>query len=240
MFQKFVRKFLLPAVGVSLLTAACAQAGPPAAPPELSTGRNLYAIVTERDLPGFAPRAVVVGRFKAVVPEYEAVPGLRTKYFFISDRKTYGGVYLFTDRASADAYLESPLLAAISAKATGQRTLTRFEIPLAIDGPAAGNPDLAKGKAVVRIVRITPPAGAPRETILAGFEQAAPAYSKAPGLVHKWFSIGEDGRFGGIYLFANKAAADAWFSPAWHSRVKETYGVDGEVVALDAPVVIEK
>ncbi|MCA6223578.1 MAG: hypothetical protein IM653_03160 [Phenylobacterium sp.] len=237
MLTKILAKALIPFAALSTLgaTRVCAE---PAAP-RLATGRNLYALVLERDLPGFAPRPIVISRFKAVLPKYGDVPGLRAKFFVVSDRKTYGGVYLWTDKAAADAYLGSPLLAEISAGAAGERTVTRFEIPLAIDGPAAGTTDLGKGDAVIRIVRITPPAGTPRSALLAGFEQSVPTYADAPGLVHKWFSIAEDGRFGGVYIFADKARADAWFSPAWWARVRATYGAAADVLSFDAPVVIE-
>ena len=237
MLTKTLEKVLLPLAAFTILgaTAACTEP----APPQLGTGRNLYALVLERDLPGFAPRPIVIGRFKALIPRYAEAPGLRAKYFVISDRRTYGGVYLWTDKAAADAYLASPLLAEISAGVAGERSVTRFEIPLAINGPAAGTADLRKGGEVIRIVRITPPAGTPRSAILAGFEQAAPTYAATPGLVHKWFSIAEDGRFGGVYVFADKAKADAWFSPAWRARVRATYGADADVLSFDAPVKIE-
>lgn len=237
MLTKTLANTFVSFVAVSTLgaTAACTEP----ATPKLATGRNLYALVLERDLPGFAPRPIVIGRFKAALPRYADVPGLRAKYFVISDRRSYGGVYLWTDKAAADAYLAGPLLAEVSAGAKGKRTVTRFEIPLAIDGPAAGTANLAKGGGVIRIVRIAPPAGTPRTVILAGFEQAVPTYAATPGLVHKWFSIAEDGRFGGVYVFADKAKADAWFSPAWRARVRATYGVDADVMSFDAPVTIE-
>lgn len=239
MVPKILSSLVVSALALTVL-GGCVRAQAQSAAPQLSTGKNLYALLLERELPAIAPRPIVVSRFKALVPKYDDVQGLRTKYFFISDRKTYGGVYLWTDKASADAYLSSPLLASISANAKGERRVTRFEIPLAIDGPAAATADVANGKAVARIVRITPPPGTPREAIIAGFEKAVPTYQKVPGLIHKWFSIAEDGRFGGIYLFTDSKAADAWFNQAWHDRVKATYGVDGDVATFDAPVIIEK
>jgi hypothetical protein len=228
-----------PAVAALLSILAWSGAQAEARTGRHSTGKNLYAIVLERELPRFAPRPIVIGRFKSLAPKYKSVPDLRTKYFVLSDRNTYGGVYLLNDRKSADAYLASPLLAEISAKAKGKRTLTRFEIPVAIDGPAAATFDLNKATGVVRIVRIKLPPQTPRDSILAGINEAVPTYQKVPGLVHKWFSIAEDGRIGGIYFFADKASADAWFNPAWHASVKARYGVNGEITTFDVPVVIE-
>jgi len=123
------------------------------------------------------------------------------------------------------------------AQSKGRLDITRFEVPIAIDGPVATGE--VGPEAVARIVRITPPPGVAKTVILAGFDKAVPSYEKTPGLIHKWFSIAEDGRFGGIYLFRNAAAADAWFGPAWHARVKATYGVDGDVASFDVPVRVE-
>jgi hypothetical protein len=54
-------------------------------------------------------------------------------------------------------------------------------------------------------------------------------------LLEKNFTIAEDGRFGGVYRWASRAAADAWFTPAWHARVRARRGVDADVVVLEAP-----
>jgi hypothetical protein len=205
----------------------------------LSTGRGLYAVMVDRDLPKLAPRFLVIGKFKSLIPDFRGRPGLRTKYFYTTSQHTRGGIYLWNDKAAADDYLQSGYFKALAAQSKGRLDIERYEIPVAINGPAAGSPAAAQGKAVVRIVRIAPPPGVTRTMILAGFDQAAPSYEKVPGLVHKWFSIGEDGRFGGIYLFESNAAADAWFNAAWHERVRKTYGADGDIRSLDAPVIVE-
>jgi hypothetical protein len=45
---------------------------------------------------------------------------------------------------------------------------------------------------------------------------SAPDYLDVPGLIRKYFGAGEDDRaVAGIYLWETKAAADAFFSPAW-------------------------
>jgi hypothetical protein len=41
-------------------------------------------------------------------------------------------------------------------------------------------------------------------------EQVAPAFAEWPGLVRKvWLADGREGRHGGVYLFADRAAGDA-------------------------------
>ncbi len=234
MLRKLLASIPIAAVAITLATAPTAgQAAP------LSTGRGLYAVVVDRDLPTFAPRFLVINKFKSLVSDYRLMPGLRTKYFFITDQKTRGGIYLWNDRVAAETYLQSDYFKKLTAQSKGRLDIERYEIPMAINGPAAASPAVAQGKAVVRIVRITPPAGTPRDLILTGFDQAIPTYQKIPGLIHKWFSIGDGGRFGGIYLFESDLAANAWFNVAWHERVRKTYGVDGDVRRFDAPVIVE-
>lgn len=47
-------------------------------------------------------------------------------------------------------------------------------------------------------------------TYRAHAEHVAPAFREWPGLIRKvWLTDGPDGRHGGVYLFADRAAADA-------------------------------
>lgn len=96
----------------------------------------------------------------------------------------------------------------------------------------------ARSHEVATVVSVKIPPHVPREVILAGFDKAAPDFKKVPGLIRKSFTVNEEG-LGGIYLWTNRAAAEAWFTPAWHSRVVKTYGIDGTVSYYDAPITIE-
>lgn len=49
-------------------------------------------------------RENVVAKFVDAAPSYKAVPGLLRKYFIISNTGTFGGVYLWKDEASAQAW----------------------------------------------------------------------------------------------------------------------------------------
>jgi hypothetical protein len=68
--------------------------------------------------------------------------------------------------------------------------------------------------------------------------EVRPGLREGSRAVRKYFTATDDS-FGGIYLWKNRAAADAWFNSAWHARVVKTYGVDGQVTYFDAPLVIE-
>jgi hypothetical protein len=91
----------------------------------------------------------------------------------------------------------------------------------------------------VAIVRIPAPWYAPRFVIRRRFRAAVGDYEHVPGLVRKYFTISERGEFGGIYLWSSRAAANAFYSPAWRARVHERYGADADVVVLDAPFIVD-
>jgi hypothetical protein len=100
--------------------------------------------------------------------------------------------------------------------------------------PALAQPD---GPVTV-VVAITTPPGATRAIIEGGMTKAIPLYEKIPGLIRKYFTIG-DTSFGGVYLWRNRAAAQAWFSDAWRAKAKATYGSDPQVTYYDVPIVLE-
>ncbi len=101
--------------------------------------------------------------------------------------------------------------------------------------PPAPNDD----KPVAVLVSIQIPAGVPRTAIADGMAKAVPQYRAVPGLVRKLFTIGDDGGFGGMYLFRTRAAAQAWFNDAWFTRVAKTYGSPGKVSFYDVPVALD-
>ena len=87
-------------------------------------------------------------------------------------------------------------------------------------------------------VSVPTPAGLPRATIEAGMARSAPTYAAVPGLIRKYFTIGQ-ADFGGLYLFRDRAAAQAWFSDAWRARVVATYGTQPTVTYFDVPLVVD-
>ena len=106
-------------------------------------------------------------------------------------------------------------------------------LPLA----AAAKPDAPEGRVAV-VVSIATPPGVTDAYLKAEFDKAVPRYQAIPGLIRKYFTI-EPKRFGGIYYWSSKAAAQAWFSAAWTARAKATYGSDPVVTYYDVPLAIE-
>lgn len=95
------------------------------------------------------------------------------------------------------------------------------------------------GARAVTIVRIPAPWYARNFIIRRKFANLVGEYERVAGLRRKYFTITEDREFGGIYLWDSRAAARAWFSPAWHERIRERYGADTDVAVFDAPFVVD-
>lgn len=105
-------------------------------------------------------------------------------------------------------------------------------IMLALAAPAAAAP-------VAVLVAIPVPAGMPRAQLEGLFKASVPDYAKLPGLVRKYYTIGDDGRAGGIYLWSSREAAQAWYSDAWKAGVQKRWGAPASVSYFDVPVAID-
>ena len=104
--------------------------------------------------------------------------------------------------------------------------------------PGAAEGRVAPEGRVAVVVSIATPAGVTDAYLKAEFDKAAPRYQQIPGLIRKYFTI-EPKRFGGIYYWSTKAAAQAWFSDAWVARAKATYGAEPVVTYYDVPLAID-
>jgi hypothetical protein len=101
----------------------------------------------------------------------------------------------------------------------------------------AGIPAAAEPVAV--LVAVPVPKGMPRAQLEGLFRQSIPEYAKLSGLVRKYYTIGDDGRAGGIYLWSSRAAAEAWYSDAWRAGVLKTWGAPAEVSYFDVPAIVD-
>lgn len=91
---------------------------------------------------------------------------------------------------------------------------------------------------VTTIVVIKTPAGLTREKIDAGIHASVPTYQKIPGLIRKWYTVNGES-FGGMYLWKNRAAAEAWFTPEYTAQCKQRYGTECQVTYFDTPLQID-
>jgi hypothetical protein len=95
------------------------------------------------------------------------------------------------------------------------------------------------GHRAVVVVRVPVPWYAPRSVVRGKFREVLPEYEPLAPLEAKYFTISDDSRFGGVYLWKTRPDAEKHFDAAWHAKVRERRGVDADVVMLDAPYVVE-
>ena len=109
---------------------------------------------------------------------------------------------------------------------------------LVLAAPNALAQSVASEKPVATLVVIKTPAGITRPMLEGGFKQALPVYEKIPGLLRKFFIANEDS-FGGMYLWKDRASADAWYTAAWRAKAKATYGSEPQLTYFDSPLQID-
>lgn len=95
------------------------------------------------------------------------------------------------------------------------------------------------GTRAVVIVRVAMPWYAPRFVVRGKFRDVLSEYEEKPTLEAKYFSISDDSRFGGLYLWRSRADAEKHFDAAWFENVRRKRGVEADVVMLTAPYVVE-
>lgn len=72
------------------------------------------------------------------------------------------------------------------------------------------------------------------------FLSTAPKYRGVPGLLRKTYVRSQDGTtVGGVYLWNSRPEAEAMFTDAWRSFVREKYGTDPTVTYFESPVVVD-
>jgi hypothetical protein len=103
------------------------------------------------------------------------------------------------------------------------------------DPASAGGP----GHRAAVVVRVKMPWSAPRFLVRGKFREVLGDYEALAQLEAKYFSISDDRRFGGLYLWTSREAAESHFNQAWFERVRHQRGVEGDVQVLDAPYVVE-
>ena len=79
-----------------------------------------------------------------------------------------------------------------------------------------------------------------REEARSIFLSTAPKYRGVPGLLRKHYVLSEDGATaGGVYLWNSKPEAEAMYTDAWRSFVREKYGTEPNVTYFDSPVTVD-
>ena len=127
----------------------------------------------------------------------------------------------------------------IAASAALTATLVSTGLAQPASSAASSPPATTTSGPVAVVVSIPLPSGIPREQAIAAMQKSVPQYQALPGLARKYFTLSDDGRFGGIYLWNSRAEAQAWFSDGWRAKAAATYGAAPEVTYFDVPIVLE-
>jgi len=97
----------------------------------------------------------------------------------------------------------------------------------------------AMAQQVATLVAIPVPAGTPRAELVRLFDASQPQYRAIPGLVRKYYTIGSDGRAGGVYLWRDRAAADAFFTDSWKADVARRWGQPADLSWFEVPIALD-
>ena len=199
---------------------------------------SAVAAIVKVPAPWYAPKRLVWSRMRKTTPTYDSLPGLSFKAYAIAQADGhYGGLYLWTDLASARAWFNPAWFERVEKERGAKGQVRFYEVPVAIDNTPGGTPAQADGPSVSTLVTLPTPAGIGKAQLVQEFQAAIPTYRAVPGLLRKHFIITDDGRFGGIYLWKDQAAAEQWFNAGWKQRVRQTYGTDATLEWFDTAIL---
>jgi Putative mono-oxygenase ydhR len=228
---------LMLALSLCLPQPAMAQSRPAGSPSP--AGGEPTVVVVKVPKPWYAPNALVVRKMRKALPQYQRIPGLTFKIFTLARPEgEFGGVYLWQDRASAEAWFTSAWHARVRKERGVEADVRMFDAPLAFAAPAAAAAKLdTLEDAVLTLVTVATPAQTSREDLRRGFAAAAAIERNAPGLLRK-YAVVANGRSGGAYLWRDEASARAWFDARWQAKMRELHGAVPQVEWFDAPILL--
>jgi hypothetical protein len=92
---------------------------------------------------------------------------------------------------------------------------------------------------IIAVVQIPMPQR-PRDAAIAAQTKSAPTFRALgdKGLLRKDFLNGEAGG-GGVYTWASREAAEAWFSPAWRAEAAARFGAEPVITYYESYVTVD-
>lgn len=226
----------------ALLPAACSTpistVGTPAADSYRIATTGAVVTLVKVKTPWYAPDALVANKMRDEIPTYKNLTGLAYKVFTLGDDGTYGGLYLWGNRAAAQSWFTEAWFAGVLDRRGTPADVRYFEAPVVLDNsPRVAIP--ADGEAYATLVTLPIPQGLSRAALIGEFRKAVPIYAAVPGLARKYFILTPHGLFGGVYLWQSKQAADAFYSPEWYARARAAYKADPRVERFAVPVALK-
>jgi len=92
---------------------------------------------------------------------------------------------------------------------------------------------------ITAIVNFKLPAGTIADEATKLLKESAPKYREMPGLIRKYFLLGEDGTGGGVYLWESREAAEALYTVSWRNMIAERYGATPSIRYFETPVIVD-
>lgn len=89
-------------------------------------------VVVSVPTPAAVTRSQIEAAMTASVPQYQKIPGLVRKYFTVGTGD-FGGVYLFKDRQSADAWFDDAWKRRVMATYGAPARLAYSDVPATVD-----------------------------------------------------------------------------------------------------------
>ena len=84
------------------------------------------------------------------------------------------------------------------------------------------------------------PAGTSKTKLVETIAATAHNYEGIPGLIRKYYGITPDGHsLVGIYLWEDRTAADAFYTPGWMATVTQRWATAPERQDWETPMVVE-
>lgn len=92
---------------------------------------------------------------------------------------------------------------------------------------------------IVGIVRFPLPPGTTPEQAKGMFEASVPQFEGRPGLVRKHYLYGPGPEGGGVYLWKDRASAEACYSPEFRAQLKSIVGQEPKIEIFESSVTID-
>lgn len=93
---------------------------------------------------------------------------------------------------------------------------------------------------ITAIVNFKLPAGTTAAQAAELFKGSAPKYHRLKGLIRKYYLFDPATLTGGgVYLWENRAAAEAVYTPQWRAYIKERYGMEPDIRLFETSVIVD-
>ncbi len=93
---------------------------------------------------------------------------------------------------------------------------------------------------ITAFIQFKLPAGTTRDTVMAAFHASVEQLRGTPGLIRKHYLYNaEEGTAVGLYLWENRAAAEALYTREWRAMITARYGSEPVIAWFDTPLVLD-